>query len=154
MDSRSYERFVTKIDKERSSIFWNGIRCHEWTGWIAPNGYGQFRFEGKTQYAHRVSWIFANGPLKDGLFALHRCDNRCCVNPLHLFAGTRADNTADMLGKKRQAKGFRLPQTRLSEKDVEDIRQSRELQQTLADRYGVVQSHISLIKSGHHRRKL
>ena len=78
--------------------------CVEWTGHRAAFGHGRIRFDGKQIGTHRLAWILANGPIPDGMFVCHRCDNPPCCNPDHLFLGTAADNNRDMAGKSRHWK--------------------------------------------------
>jgi hypothetical protein len=133
------ERFFEKV-----SINKNG--CHEWTGCIMPNGYGQFHKDGKTAYAHRVAYELANGVATD--FVLHKCDNRKCVNPGHLFSGTFDDNMADMVAKKRQAHGEKNSHAKLNAEKVKAIRSEVGLHREIGAKYGVTASLVSMIRSG------
>jgi len=94
------QRFWEKVNKETA----NG--CWEWSSAVRGNGYGAFFThllnEGrKCHGAHRYSWMMVNGPIPEGLWVLHKCDNRICVNPDHLFLGDRTDNMRDCAKKKR-----------------------------------------------------
>ena len=77
--------------------------CWIWMAACYRSGYGEISFMGRARPAHRVSWIIHNGPIPDGLCVCHRCDVRQCVNPAHLFLGTKQDNTLDMHAKGRDS---------------------------------------------------
>ena len=91
--------------------FWahveRGPGCWLWTGPVDHRGYGRLTWLGQNwRLAHRVSLELA-GRHPGRLCALHRCDTPLCVNPAHLFLGTRAENNADMVAKGRHARGDR-----------------------------------------------
>ena len=92
-------RFWEKVDKTDD--------CWLWIGGRRPTGYGQFWDGTRNVSAHRWSYEALVGPIPEGLVTDHLCRVRNCVNPDHLFLGTRADNVADMLAKGRQAAGDR-----------------------------------------------
>jgi hypothetical protein len=81
--------------------------CWNWVGFVMPNGYGKFSFGREHFLAHRSSWHLLRGPIPDGMCVLHKCDNRRCVNPDHLFVGSEMDNTQDMIAKGRNSTGDR-----------------------------------------------
>lgn len=94
-------RFWSKVSK--------GDGCWEWTGYRLKNGYGQFRpGPGQRTKAHRYSYELAYGPISDGMFICHHCDNPPCVRPDHLFVGTPADNSHDRDIKGRGIRGRKL----------------------------------------------
>jgi len=81
--------------------------CHEWTGAVRDDGYGVMKLPGakKIVRVHVFAWELEHGPVPNGMFVLHRCDNRRCVR--HLFLGDHASNMADMVSKGRQSTGAR-----------------------------------------------
>jgi hypothetical protein len=81
--------------------------CWEWTGARHPFGHGRLRAGGRNEpmfIAHRLAYIYWVGPIPDGLQVRHTCDNPPCVNPAHLLLGTQADNTLDMVRRRRHGK--------------------------------------------------
>lgn len=95
--------------------------CWEYKLKLRSNGYARITFMRESWYAHRLSYFAFNGDIPEGLDVCHKCDNRKCCNPNHLFLGTRKDNMNDCVNKNRQAKGFSLPQTKLSMTDKAKI---------------------------------
>ena len=103
--------------------------CLEWQGYVGPNGYGQIgngRVDGRAAVltTHRAAWLVAYGPIPDGLFVCHKCDNKKCCNADHLFLGTHRDNMQDMFRKGRRvaARGEESGQAKLTDEQVAEIR--------------------------------
>lgn len=123
--------------------------CWEWPGARLPKGYGYFGFEGKKVYAHVAAHRLFVGPVQEGDVVRHRCNNPPCVHPAHVTNGTYADNSADMVLAGRQARGEELPQARLTEMNVLDIRSRSGVSQSqIAKEYGVSLSLIQAIRAG------
>lgn len=98
--------------------------CWNWHGSINAYGYGRMLLSGKEAKAHRIAWEKAYGPIPSGLCVLHTCDNRRCVNPEHLFLGTKGDNNSDRKVKGRNAdrRGEKNPLAKLGWPQVRAIR--------------------------------
>ena len=108
--------------------------------------FGLFRIS-----VHRLSYIIFKGPIKDGLFVCHVCDNRECCNPEHLFLGTASDNARDMALKQRSKAGETHANAKLTEDKVADIfrlSSSGMRQSEIASQFGITQAAVSLVVTG------
>lgn len=123
--------------------------CWLWLASKLPSGYGFFGWRGRVRLAHRVAWELDTGQEPPPwLCVCHRCDNPACVNPAHLFLGTKADNAADRDAKGRQARqrGETNGKAKLTEAQVLAIRAAPGLLREIASDFGVTQQVISQIK--------
>jgi len=112
-----------------------------------PFGHGYF--EGKL--THRLVWEWTNGPVPADMCVCHRCDNPPCVNPEHLFLGTKKANAEDMVSKGRSPRGEARPNAKLTGDNVHFIRGLKAAGHTATDvawLFGVSRRLISGIWSG------
>lgn len=120
MQPNELARFMAKVEMVTES------GCWIWTKNLTWNGYGQFfSSDRKALRAHRYAYAALVAPIPDGLCVLHRCDAPACVNPAHLFLGTKTDNMRDAMAKGRNlplGKGESHSHAKLTEDNVIEIR--------------------------------
>jgi hypothetical protein len=146
----AWDKFWSKVDRRGPD------ECWPWLAQRNCGGYGYVTWEKRTQTAQRVAWLTTNGPIPEGdgyhgTCVLHRCDNRVCCNPAHLFLGSHADNMADMRDKKRRkgiGKHEANGRAKLTPQQVEEIRAHAFGKVRLARMYGVSSSQIQRIRAG------
>jgi hypothetical protein len=138
LSSTVIKRFWSKVQKTEG--------CWTWTAYKTEKGYGRLtRGRPSPIGAHVVSWILHNGPIVNGLCVLHRCDNPTCVNPAHLWLGSRGDNNKDRNDKGRSADPYNV---KFTEKTVLEIRSLASIglsSRQVGDRYAVHKSTIQRI---------
>lgn len=130
--------------------------CWIWMRGLTGTGYGSFRCGSlsdgtrRTVTASRYICDVVHGAIPDGMQALHKCDNKMCVNPDHIYIGTRSQNAIDAFdrGKKipHRLLGTNHPRAKLSDEDVRTIRRSSEKSTALASKFGLSKTQIGSIK--------
>jgi len=141
--------------------FWSRVdirgdaECWEWVGGLYSNGYGSLYGGSKLGMkngllAHRFSYIINIGEIPEGMVVCHKCDNRKCVNPSHLFLGTQAENMEDMRSKNRRndCRGEAHRLAKLTEEDIVFILNSGLKVGTLAEMFAVSKPTILSIRWG------
>lgn len=163
-------RNIPELTPQQIANFWKYVdktpgqgpqgTCWTWKGGTSANGYGAIRICQRTYGAHRVAFLLLNGAIDDTLMVLHGCDTRNCM--LHLSQGTHQENVRDMVDRNRtikgeawnkrhqsQAKGEHIGTSKLKAEQVIEIREAYKVGnatlQSLAEKYGVDQSCISLV---------
>lgn len=153
LDSTAIARFWAKVNKDGPVIREELGPCWIWTA-STTHGYGMFNVGQQTIVAApRVSWIIHNGVPPKGILICHKCDNRPCCRPDHLFLGTHKDNLSDMAAKGRSTRGMKHASAKLTDADVQNILSrcqncKRGEKKNLALEYGVGHGCITKIIQG------
>jgi len=118
----THDRYAGLVDAEErfNKYVRRTPKCWEWTG-TGDSLYGNFRFQGRTYYAHRYAYASWVGQIEDGMVIHHKCGNTRCVRPTHLQAISRANNTAEMWERQSYLRAIK----KLT-KEVEMLRKSME----------------------------
>ena len=121
--------------------------CWLWIGaYMGTNRYGAFSWKGGVIVAHKASWIIYVGRVPKEMDVCHKCDTNMCVNPRHLFLGTRTDNMQDCVRKGRHAFGEKHGMAKLTVQQVKAIREDLRDKSKIAEEYGISSREISDIK--------
>ena len=149
LSAPDYKRYLGKIRISSG--------CWEWQGTRDAAGYGRFQVGvGKQRKATHIMWELTYGPIPEGMFPCHRCDNPSCVRPSDLFLGTKGDNNRDRHAKGRDQRGERHYRAKLTDEQVREARRryvaGGVTQRALAMEYGLSLGGMQAILAGRNRR--
>lgn len=130
------------VEKAFAKWFDQSAGCWEWKGARDKDGYGIFTYSRKNYRAAVMALRLDGRPVPAGKYACHDCDNPACVRPDHLYPGTPAQNMAD--AKRR---GRLKPATKITAKDVREIRAATGTQDVIAAKYGISRPNVSMIRN-------
>lgn len=157
---RTLAKPTDSLDTRLRNIGWTvtDSGCWEWNGSKNAYGYGQLSIgENRPHIASRIAyaaWVETPTPGSD---ICHRCDNPPCINPAHLFEGSRQVNVDDMVSKKRHVNGENKTGHKLTDKEVQDLKDMKATRafthKEIAARFGVSSTLVSLIVNGHRRKE-
>lgn len=138
------------IDVVLSDYKISDMGCWEWQGVLTRDGYGMACYKGKRIRAHRLSLLQSLNLSDSNLLALHRCDNRKCINPDHLYLGTPLRNSGDMVERCRSSRllGDKNPVRVINSTVALEIFKDQNPHKEIASKYGISQSAVSAIKCG------
>lgn len=151
--SQKFRKTRLTPDERFDRYFAAGARsqCWEWTAGRDASGYGRFMLHGSAVPASRYALERSTGTASAGMYACHRCDNPPCVNPSHLYWGTRQDNADDAVSRGRIPVGEQKAQAVLTEAQVIEIRElhaSGQLQRVIAESFGISAQTVRAIALG------
>jgi hypothetical protein len=150
------ERFLAKVNRNGPRRPHMKTRCHEWMASLFRTGYGKFNSgDGRIVRAHRWLYMEANGSLPIGTDVMHECDNRKCVNILHLRAGTRGRNMKDAVRRERVPRGDLSPHSKVFSGQIKEMLRKRScgyLLRELAAEYAISIASVSRVCRGLQRR--
>lgn len=142
---RAKQRLLRRVEKTKDG-------CWIWGGGKTDVGYGRVSFDGLFYSVHRLSYLIYKEEIPNGLFVLHKCDRRSCINPKHLFVGTQSDNMKDCYAKNRHSRisalGEKAYNSKLKDKYIPKIKKLYKdglMQKEIAKMFGVNRSLISRV---------
>lgn len=124
--------------------------CWEWLSTLHRDGYGKFWIDGKNIQAHRVSYRIFISEIPIDNMILHTCDNRKCVNPKHLYAGTAKQNYQDAVVRRRFIGRRKIPYE-IVQKSISLYRTGQYTQEEIGKMLGISQLQVSRYASGKQR---
>lgn len=149
--------FKQRRTRSSAENFWSRVSaptatgCREWQGYTLKNGYGRLMWNRELVSAHRLAWLLSTGSPAGDAYVCHRCDNRRCCEPTHLFLGDARENYADCRAKDRHMRGERQPLAKLTSADIPLLRRLWKDGATLeaiAKRFGICKQTVHRAATG------